>query len=164
MKSKRGSKTSVWSRDFPMNRLPLNRIALQSACASAAPPLYRRLPLPEREPGRTRSSAGEHLVDIEGVTGSIPVASTIFLHIPTGSSRSIASPRGYLPELALAQMTGRSNKRSAVELVRRDPARVSRAEEFQQVCVWSRHRCQWVGVGVSRAERPEPRRLRQRGL
>ena len=27
-----------------------------------------------------RSSAGEHLVDIEGVTGSIPVASTIFLH------------------------------------------------------------------------------------
>ena len=25
-----------------------------------------------------RSSAGEHLVDIEGVTGSIPVASTIF--------------------------------------------------------------------------------------
>ena len=26
---------------------------------------------------RTRSSAGEHLVDIEGVTGSIPVASTI---------------------------------------------------------------------------------------
>ena len=26
-----------------------------------------------------RSSAGEHLVDIEGVTGSIPVASTISL-------------------------------------------------------------------------------------
>ena len=27
-----------------------------------------------------RSSAGEHLVDIEGVTGSIPVASTIFFN------------------------------------------------------------------------------------
>ncbi len=27
-----------------------------------------------------RSSAGEHLVDIEGVTGSIPVASTILLN------------------------------------------------------------------------------------
>ena len=44
-------------------------------------PGYRpRLPVPGSVPGplrRTRSSAGEHLVDIEGVTGSIPVASTI---------------------------------------------------------------------------------------
>ncbi len=29
-----------------------------------------------------RSSAGEHLVDIEGVTGSIPVTSTIFHENP----------------------------------------------------------------------------------
>ena len=28
-------------------------------------------------PNRARSSAGEHLVDIEGVTGSIPVVPTI---------------------------------------------------------------------------------------
>jgi hypothetical protein len=37
-------------------------------------------PIYERHPSgslRARSSAGEHLVDIEGVTGSIPVAPTI---------------------------------------------------------------------------------------
>lgn len=35
----------------------------------------RGSPIPPH-PERTRSSAVEHLVDIEGVTGSIPVAST----------------------------------------------------------------------------------------
>ena len=46
------------------------------ACAAAASSVYPRLP---ETTVRTRSSAGEHLVDIEGVTGSIPVASTSFL-------------------------------------------------------------------------------------
>ena len=42
---------------------------------------------------RTCSSAGEHLVDIEGVTGSIPVASTISpLFLPTGRRPPLSAP------------------------------------------------------------------------
>ena len=43
-----------------------------------------------------RSSAGEHLVDIEGVTGSIPVASTILLRI---SPAPKSGPNGLNPNL-----------------------------------------------------------------
>ena len=35
------------------------------------------LSCPDGYPNRARSSAGEHLVDIEGVTGSIPVVPTM---------------------------------------------------------------------------------------
>ena len=46
-----------------------------------------------------RSSAGEHLVDIEGVTGSIPVASTIpFNNLAHRSLRALA---GNWPETLL---------------------------------------------------------------
>jgi hypothetical protein len=38
----------------------------------------RAIKLYTRLPRRTRSSAGEHYVDIVGVAGSIPAASTIF--------------------------------------------------------------------------------------
>jgi hypothetical protein len=47
-------------------------------------------------PRRTRSSAGEHFVDIEGVTGSIPVASTNLFNAlaPNGGQNSLGR---YLP-------------------------------------------------------------------
>ena len=44
-------------------------------CLPALEPIYGPNPSPQGL--RARSSAGEHLVDIEGVTGSIPVAPTI---------------------------------------------------------------------------------------
>src|SRR5450432_401143 len=46
-------------------------------CLPALEPIYGPHPSPPPLLG-ARSSAGEHLVDIEGVTGSIPVAPTIF--------------------------------------------------------------------------------------
>src|SRR6202042_2821957 len=47
--------------------------------------------------GRARSSAGEHYVDIVGVTGSIPVAPTT----PNARLGDTAGPRGYTMRLAV---------------------------------------------------------------
>jgi hypothetical protein len=48
-----------------------------------------------------RSSAGEHLVHTEGVTGSIPVASTIYFLINIRNLRSaekLLSAHGFEPD------------------------------------------------------------------
>ncbi len=63
----------AWSRATPSTRAHANRpLRRPAACAKPGRRIYRPF-----FPRRTRSSAGEHYVDIVGVTGSIPVASTI---------------------------------------------------------------------------------------
>src|ERR1700730_12742443 len=66
---------SIWSAlEYPRKE------AIQSACANPAEPIYRLETRPRSPKGNgagARSSAGEHYVDIVGVTGSIPVAPTI---------------------------------------------------------------------------------------
>lgn len=86
-----------------LRRAPIGRCGFGSggcifnekgACAPARPPLYTRHPNRRRGgPWKgARSSAGEHYVDIVGVTGSIPVAPTIKTPEITRTSPSPAKP------------------------------------------------------------------------
>jgi DNA-binding XRE family transcriptional regulator len=73
-----------------------------SACLSPAISLHRAPPL--RPLVRARSSAGEHYVDIVGVTGSIPVAPTIFSVV----SSIIYGEPGAAPQCRMTRNTART--------------------------------------------------------
>ena len=89
--------------------------------ASARPPTGRYMPGPSMAPyqgRRTRSSAVEHYVDIVGVTGSIPVASTIFSYhsAPVGRAQDgtrldLANPRLARARAAAAARLAKSGRR-----------------------------------------------------
>eukprot|EP01037_Dinobryon_pediforme_P018220 gene18221-18473_t len=77
-------------------------------CAARRLALYDALP-----EGWTRSSAGEHLVDIEGVTGSIPVASTIFpARFFEVDVEAIASVPGFSAPDQFIRLQDRQSRRS----------------------------------------------------
>ena len=76
---------------------------------------------PMAEEIRACSSAGEHFVDIEGVTGSIPVTPTIIAQIKSVTRSSLEDRRRYLQRLPAktTEKNGRLGRSFSLKLNRR---------------------------------------------